>query len=77
MENMDKDSIFNYSFQSKQQMQKTSSLDFPACLSNIDKITLWQDFQKIACSKFISDVHLLSLREEEKGSYEENLKNTD
>lgn len=30
MENMDKDSIFNYSFQSKQQMQKTSSLDFPA-----------------------------------------------
>lgn len=40
MENMDNDSIFNYSFQSKQQMQKTSSLDFPACLSNIDKITL-------------------------------------
>lgn len=77
MENMDNDSIFNYSFQSKQQMQKTSSLDFPACLSNIDKITLRQDFQKTAWSEFISDVYLLSLREEEKGSYEDNLKNMD
>lgn len=77
MENMDNDSIFNYSFQSKQQMQKTSSLDFPACLSNIDKITLWQDFQNIAWSKFISNVYLVSLREEKKSSYEDNLKNMD
>lgn len=77
MENMNNDSIFNQSFQSKQKMQKASSLDFPACLSNIEKITLWQDFQKIAWSEFISNVYLVSLREEKKGSYDDNLKNMD
>lgn len=76
MENMDNDGIFNYSFQSNQHMQKTSSLDFSACLSNIDKITLRQDSQKISWSKFIPYAYLLSLRQEEKGSYEDDL-NTD
>lgn len=73
MENKDNDGMFNYSFKSIQHMQKTSSLDFPACQSNTDKITLWEDSQKISWS----DVYLLSLREEEKGSYEDNLKSTD
>lgn len=73
MENKDNDGTFNYSFKSNQHMQKTTSLDFSACQSNIDKITLWEDSQKISWS----DVYLLSLREEEKGSYEDNLKSTD
>lgn len=63
MENMDNDGIFHYSFQSNQHTQKTSSLDFPACLSNIDKITLRQDSQRISWSEFIPDMYLLSLRE--------------
>jgi len=40
MENMDNDGIFNYNFQSNEHTQKTSSLDFPACLSNTDEIKL-------------------------------------